>query len=446
MRICPCDRKVPWVRGHTDYTPLKYLCRINSETLPEDTPSDLDFEYIDISAVDGLGRIGCLERLTFGEAPSRARRVLRRGDVLIATVRTYLRAIARVDTCEEKVVCSTGFAVLRPGEKVDSRFLYYWTRSEPFVAAIVSRSSGISYPAINPAELGCLPFPVMALEEQRAIASLLKREMDRIDQLVAQKQRLIKVLEEKRAALISRAVTEGINPAAALRDSGVGCLGHVPAHWAVKRLKYAISSITQGWSPQCHTREAEPDEWGILKVGCVNGWNFDETENKALPAELEPDTALEVKPGDVLISRANTRELLGSAVIVPLDVRNRLLLCDKLYRIRTAPVLDPSLLALMLRVPSARAQIEPEATGTSRSMQNIGQDTIKNLFIAIPPIEEQHLLLHWITVHTGSIDAMLRPLTETITRLREYRSALITGAVTGQLDIRKHEKVMEALA
>jgi len=121
----------------------------------------------------------------------------------------------------------------------------------------------------------------------------------------------------------------------AYKDSGVEWLGEIPAHWKTKRVKHCLKLIEQGWSPSCENRIAEDDEWGVLKVGCVNGAEFNPDENKALPADLEPCQELEIKPGDVLMSRANTRELLGSTSVIK-SVRPRLLLCDKLYRLKVA--------------------------------------------------------------------------------------------------------------
>ena len=111
------------------------------------------------------------------------------------------------------------------------------------------------------------------------------------------------------------------------KTSNYPWLGSFPAHWVVKRLRFATERIEQGWSPQCDNQAADDDAWGVMKVGCVNGDQFDASENKALPPELDPKTEYELRPGDVLISRANTRDLVGSAAIVPSDVRAKLLLC-----------------------------------------------------------------------------------------------------------------------
>src|SRR5438552_9210613 len=119
-------------------------------------------------------------------------------------------------------------------------------------------------------------FPFAPAHEQRAIAAFLDRETERIDALVAKKERLIELLQEKRTALITRAVTKGLDPNVPMKHSGVGCLGDVPAHWNEARLKHHLLRIEQGWSPLAEDRVAEADEWGVPKVGCVNNGWFDE--------------------------------------------------------------------------------------------------------------------------------------------------------------------------
>jgi type I restriction enzyme S subunit len=182
-----------------------------------------------------------------------------------------------------------------------------------------------------------------------------------------------------------------------------------------------------------------------MKAGCVNGIRFNEKENKVLPPWVEPETRFELKTGDVLVSRANTRELLGSAALVR-GVRPRLLLCDKLYRLYCRPSLNAQFLVYFLRSSQARFQIEREATGTSGSMQNVGQDTLQNLVLALPPEPEQVEICRRIEARTLAIDDSCARVESAIYLLREYRAALISAAVNGQIDVRKHEKRLEALA
>ena len=280
-----------------------------------------------------------------------------------------------------------------------------------------------------------LPFP--PYEEQKTIAAFLAWKTNQIDTLIAKKKELMEKLKEKRLAVITQAVTKGLDLAAPLRDSGIPWLGDVPKHWNVKRLRFAVTKIEQGWSPQCDNQPAEEDAWGVMKVGCVNGDEFDPLENKSLPAELVPLREYELKPKDILISRANTKELLGSAAIVPSNIRPKLLLCDKLFRLCPDPQVDEEFLTGYLRTPAARYQYEREATGSSGSMQNIGQGTLKNLVVAFPPLDEQRSIFQYIRVESANVDVLMQKTESAIAHLTEYRTALITAATTGKIDVRQ---------
>jgi type I restriction enzyme, S subunit len=276
------------------------------------------------------------------------------------------------------------------------------------------------------------------LPEQTAIADFLDRETGKIDELVAEQRRLIELLKEKRQAVISHAVTKGLNPHAPMKPSGIEWLGDVPAGWEVLKLKHLTVSIEQGWSPQCEGRPVETDEeWGVLKVGCVNGGVFRPSENKLLPLEMEPIPALGICKGDLLISRANTRELVGSAAVAELDCSN-LLLCDKLYRLRfNSERCLPEFVCCYLGSLPVREQIELRATGASASMVNIPQSAILELKIAAPSLREQTAIMAFLETELAKFDTLTAEAQRAIDLLQERRTALISAAVTGKIDVRE---------
>lgn len=190
----------------------------------------------------------------------------------------------RTALSEIDVVVSTGYIVLQCYRQLEARYAR-WLLHEFDVAHMKSLGAGVRQ-TIGFNDIGNSYFCMPRLEEQLTIAAFLDHETARIDRLIAQQQRLIELLKEKRQAVISQAVTKGLNPNAPMKDSGVEWLGQVPKHWIVRRLKHHIISMDQGWSPQCEARLAEEDEFGVMKVGCVNGGVFRFSEHKALPAEL----------------------------------------------------------------------------------------------------------------------------------------------------------------
>ncbi|MBS0468518.1 MAG: restriction endonuclease subunit S [Proteobacteria bacterium] len=223
-----------------------------------------------------------------------------------------------------------------------------------------------------------------------------------------------------------------MKPYAQYQASGVDWLGEVPGHWEVKRIKYLITTIEQGWSPQCEGFPAQSeDEWAVLKVGCVNGGVFQPEENKQLPTEFDPIPELGLSVGDLLISRANTRELVGSAAVT-LKNYPKLMLCDKLYRLRVDhSAYSPSFIAFFLGTTGARGQIELAATGSSSSMLNIGQSTILHMQIAMPPLAEQQAIAAYLDTETARLDTLVREKEELVALLREARGSRISERISG---------------
>jgi type I restriction enzyme S subunit len=189
---------------------LKYISTINDEALPETTDPEYELLYVDIGSVDATEGIQKKEPMVFETAPSRARRVVRDGDTIVSTVRTYLRAVAPIRNPEPNLIVSTGFAVVRP-EGIDPHYLAYSLRSSYFIETVVSRSVGVSYPAINPTDISCIEISLPPIAEQQTIACFLDAKTAEIDELIAKKRQLIDKLTEYRQALITSAVTRKID-------------------------------------------------------------------------------------------------------------------------------------------------------------------------------------------------------------------------------------------
>ena len=275
------------------------------------------------------------------------------------------------------------------------------------------------------------------LSEQEAIAHYLDKETAKIDELIKIKKRLLELLDEKRRALITHAVTRGLNPDVPMRDSGVEWIGEIPKHWVVIRLRRCILNLEQGWSPQADEKEPEDQEWGVLKLNAVKGGKFDDSKAKTIPVSLEIPTALEIHPGDFLITRANTPELVGDVCYVQLT-RNQLILSDLIYRLRLdESKLHGQFLSFFLQTHIGRLQIEADARGSSSSMVKISQGHILNWLLLLPPPKEQKYIVDYIEAKLSQINALKTATEHTIEFLQERRTALITAAVTGQLKIKE---------
>jgi Restriction endonuclease S subunits len=209
------DSGIPWlgkVPEHWEVRRLKFAVTCNDESLSETTEADYEIAYVDISSVNLVEGVTTIEALLFEDAPSRARRIVRAGDTIISTVRTYLKAITAIKKPTNNMIVSTGFAVVRPQGFINSDFLGYALQSTGFIGEVVANSMGVSYPAINPTALVCLPFcyPVDKKEQQQIVV-YLDAEIRKLNTLEAKVLNAIERLQEYRTALITAATTGKID-------------------------------------------------------------------------------------------------------------------------------------------------------------------------------------------------------------------------------------------
>jgi len=425
--MIPGDRCVPWlsVLPKAWYMrPLKYAVRFNPEVLSEDTDPDELIRYVDISAVNPEGEIEHTEELRFSGAPSRARRVVRHGDVIVSTVRTYLTAIGAIR--QDGLTVSTGFAVLRPAEETDSRFLAYWMRSEYIVEEIVARSTGVSYPSINPSEIGQLPIPILGLQQQGMIADFLDRETAAIDCLVGKQNRLVSSLIDKRQAVICQFVTRGLNPTAILAPSGVEWLGEVPKHWEACR----IASVFREAS------DVGEDGLPILTVSIHDGvsdrqLDDEELERKFIRIE-DSSKYKKVIPSDLVYNMMRAWQGGFGAVVVSGLVSPAYVVA------RPRRPMVTKFIELLLRTPAAIEEMRCHSYGVADFRLRLYWDYFKTLRVALPPLAEQREIVEAAQRETESTDALIKVIELQNEKLAEYRSALISAAVTGQIDIRTY--------
>ena len=315
------------------------------------------------------------------------------------------------------------------------KFTFYWLFV--FKQSIINLyASGGGQPNINQEIIANLKVPAPGIPEQTQIARFLDHETNRIDALIEEQQRLIELLKEKRQAVISRAVTKGLDPTVPMKDSGVEWLGEVPAHWDVCALRRAIRSIEQGWSPECESYPADEDGWGVLKAGCVNRGVFDPFENKTLPPTLKPIAEYEVHAGDILMSRASgSPELVGSTALLG-QVRERLMLSDKIFRVHLEEKISSHFFVWIMNAQFMRSQIEQALSGGNGLANNLPQSSLLAFWLAVPPDHEQDAIAELINEQTGRIDELIAEGDVATELLQERRSALISAAVTGKIDVR----------
>lgn len=420
------DSGIAWlgkIPVHWEVKHVKNVAELNQEVLPETTPSDHEMLYMDIGGVDLTGRIYGLQPIDFGNAPSRARRIARRGDTVISTVRTYLRAIAFMDAPPENLVVSTGFAVLRPRPGLVPKYLFYLARSQQFVETVMANSVGVGYPAINPATLNCLPVWLPSPLEQEAIATFLDRETAKIDALIAKRGELIALLEEKRAALISHAVTMGLDPEVPMKDSGIPAIGQVPNHWEVRRNKWVFGEVDE--------RSTSGSE-ELLTVSHITGVT-PRSEKEVYMFLAESNEGYKVcRPNDLAI---NTMwAYMGAVGIVP---RHGIVSPSyNVYRLRKEIEYLPQYLDYLYRTPPYISEINRHSKGIWKSRLRLYPDSFFEMRTLTPPLPEQHQIVEYLSRVLASIETLRSRLAESVSRLQECRTSLISAAVTGKIDVR----------
>lgn len=411
----------------------------SSATRAEFAPDDL-VTFCPMEAVGDRGDLDTSESRRYEDVSSGFTRFVN-GDVVVAKITPCFEngKGALVRELESHIgFGTTELHVLTPGDELDGRFLYYVTASSSFRGLGEEQMTGAAGQKRVPTDfVRDYPIWTPSIEDQRWIADYLDAETVEIDALIAEKRRMLTLLEEKRAALISHAVTRGLDPKARLKPSGLDWLGDVPAHWRIERLKFLLDGVDQGWSPQCDNFPADEGRWAVLKTGCVNRGIFREQENKALPDDVEPPDGIEVHAGDVLMSRASgSVELIGSVARVAQQPKARLLLSDKIFRLLpSSELLDADFLVAALGSSVLRHQIKAFISGAEGLANNIARTDISELILPVPPVAEQReIVLHLKRDHmyAGNLAGTLR---SSIDLLTERRSALITAAVTGQLDV-----------
>ncbi len=413
---------------------LKHLATYNDEVLAENTDDEKEIDYIEISGVSLSCGIEEIENMTFGQAPSRARRKVRSGDILISTVRTYLRAIATVDQASPDLIASTGFCVVRPNDGVDSGFLGWTAKSELFVAEVVARSVGVSYPAINASDLVTIDISLPSLATQRRIARFLDEKTAKIDGLIEKKRALLDLLAEKRQALITRAVTRGTEPDGHRRNrrgdrriaEGVGGMTEVAflPGWSSKRLKH-LATYNDEVLAENTDDEKEIDYIEISGVSLSCG--IEEIENMTF-GQAPSRARRKVRSGDILISTVRT---YLRAIATVDQASPDLIASTGFCVVRPNDGVDSGFLGWTAKSELFVAEVVARSVGVSYPAINASD--LVTIDISLPSLATQRRIARFLDEKTAQIDRLNDLVIQSVDKLTEYRSALITAAVTGQI-------------
>jgi type I restriction enzyme, S subunit len=355
------------------------------------------------------------------------------GDLVINKMKAWQGSVAI--SCYRGIV-SPAYFVYESLHCDDERYLHYLMRSPQYTAGYLSLSKGIRVNQwdLEPQYHSRMPLLLPPISEQRAISQFLDRETTKIDSLIAEQQRLIELLKEKSQAVISHAVTKGLDPNVPMKDSGVEWLGEVPAHWELKQLRQVIETLMdfRGRTPTKLGMDWGGDIPAISAVNVRDGF-LDLSRGVNYGSQELHDqwmTQGRTRRGDVLFT---TEAPLGNVALVPDSSQYILSQRVVMLRPQTAQLMSEYLYRLL--VSSAfRQGIEVMATGSTA--EGVKRRYLVAMPICIPPLEEQRAVALCLERETARIDALVAEAERTIALLQERRTALVSAAVTGKIDVR----------
>ena len=352
--------------------------------------------------------------------------ILSEGDFLISRSGTVGRAY--VYQPEDGLCAYAGYLVRYVFRDPDtSRWLFYITKSPGFRQWLAATAIEATIGNVNGEKYANILVPVPPLPQQRDIADYLDRETARLDALVAAKERVLGLLAEKRRALITRAVTRGLDPNAPLRDSGIPWFDEIPAHWTQCHLKRALVGVDYGISISVDTQGAI----AVLRMGDLQNGELDYSH---LGFVEEVDEALLLQRGDLVFNRTNSLDQIGKVALFRGKEEYPVSFASYLVRFRCDRSVLPEFLNYLLNSSF------PRAWGRAEALPAIGQANLNpNRFgylpIALPPLAEQREIVRYISRAASSLQSVRAATEQTITLLKERRAALFAAAVTGHIDV-----------
>ena len=410
------------VPRHWNVDRLRDVCILNSESLEPSTRGDLEFQYLDIGNVDSGGVISFDEilELTFDTAPSRARRLTRKFDTIISSVRTNLQAVAFIDFETKKLVCSTGFFVCRPKyvSYLNPRFLYYFLLTEYSKGFFVSNSVGVSYPAIGDYKFGSVNLPIPPVEEQRVIAEYLDKACDRLDRIISIKQTQL----ENISGFYKSRVNEIL--------SGSGGDSEKLDQWRSIRLKQTLSKVNSGVTPKGGSTSYVDEGVPLIRSQNVNFEAVDLSDAVYITPETHQSMSnSKVNSGDVLlnITGASLGRCAYVAHIIEANVNQHVCI------LRPFQFITMKYLYYLILSELVQSQIFSSFTGSGR--EGLSFRSIRSFRVKLPQKDFQNRIVNVVDQLAAKVAKTTELLERQINSLKAYRKSLVHECVTGKKQV-----------
>ena len=434
------DSGVEWlgeIPRHWDLKPIKYLFGIINGSTPKSgeeafwdgeitwiTPSDLSKlrSHVIGESIRTITKKG-LDSCGTSLVPS---------DTIILSCRAPIGSLA---VTSKEACTNQGCKSLVKKYDLSTKFFYYYLSIS--TKQLNNLGRGTTFLELSSDELGSYALGIPNAEEQTQIANFLDHETAKIDTLIAKQEKLMELLKEKRQAVISHAVTKGLNPDVNMKDSGVEWLGQVPEHWTVSKLKHFVNVV------DCKHITAEFFDEGIplASIGEVKGWkvnlsNAKLTNEKYYQELIDGNRKPQV--GDIIYTRNAT---VGEASLVHTELP-KFALGQDVCLIHIIQKLSSEYLLHFLKSEIIKIQLNSAMVGST--FKRINVDDIRNYVIVIPPIEEQECILKDLDQKIEKYDSLINFAVKQIQLMQERRTALISSAVTGKIDVRNWQDPNEA--
>lgn len=436
------DSGVEWigpVPEHWEIKRLEHVVSTHRENVAPDSLNPVNVLHFSIPAVQEIGGA----RVEAGSTIDSNKLIVRCPQVLISKLNPRKGTVIIADRDAELLtVASTEFVPLVPqhGRSVIP-FIAALAVSEPLRQLLESRVESVtrSHQRVAPEDILKASVAIPPVDEQSAIAAALDCETARIDALIAKKTRFIELLKEKRQALITHVVTKGLDPNVKMKHSGVEWIGEVPEHWVMIALgKLAVSRCDGPFGSGLKSEHYRTEGVRVIRLQNIGWASFKDRDSAFIGHDHWTDVlgrGHDVLPGDLLVAGlGDERNPLGRSCVAPSGLGDALVKADCYrFRIDSKKAL-PEFLALSLSA-TARGECGFMATGATRDRLNLSLAASR--IVALPPVDVQANIVEAIAQGTNRIDALSRKTELSIDLLKERRSAFITAAVTGQIDLRE---------
>jgi type I restriction enzyme, S subunit len=389
------------------------------------------------SPADFNGSIFCEHtEKTVSESGAKSGRLIPQGSIMV----TYIGTIGKIAISSTDGITNQQINTLLVKTGFDARYVYYVVLNNR--NKLKQAAPQTTIPILNKTDFGKFRFDFHEFPQQIKIAEILST----IDRTITHTEALIEKYQQIKAGLMHDLFTRGIGADGKLRPTRdkapelyqESSIGWIPKEWGLVKASHVITAIDAGKSPECPDKPASADQWGVLKVSAVSPDGLRQSENKVVEKIKHQNPDFIVKQGDLLITRANTPELVGMVCYVE-QVAANLILSDKTLRLHVDKNrVDKRYLYWALQRPETRNQIEICATGSSASMKNISQKDIRNLQIALPKsLDEQEI----IRVRLDSILQRIGSEKNARNKLTKQKSGLMHDLLTGTVQVNSEETI-----